>query len=291
MRKSPASRLTWRAVFRKAAADWSTHEITRRAATLAYYTIFSIAPLLLILVAVVGLFFGHETAESIVTGQVQTFLGAEKTKALYDLVVNLQKPGAGRFAGLVGFATLLLGAAGVVGELQATLNQVYGAAPSARGVLVTLKRRLISIGFVLGMGFLLLVSLGLSAGAAAAGKYFSEYLHVPAALLQLLNQAVSFGVITTLFVGMFRFLPEARLAWRDLWVGGAVTAALFTLGNLALGLYLGKAGPTSAYGAAGSLLAVLLWAYYCAQIVYFGAEVTQAYADGRGSGVRSRQAA
>ena len=282
-----AARKSWLEVFKTAAGDWSEDQISRFGASLAYFTMFSIAPLVLIMIAVIGLFFGKQAADSLVTGQMQGFLGPDKAKALHAMVVGAQQPGAGSAAGIVGFVSLLFGASSVVGELQSTLNEIYGVRPVAKSLMVTIRRRFVSLGFVLGMGFLLLVSLALNTAASAAGKYFGGAFGMPEAVMHIVNQGLSFGVITMLFVGMFRYLPDARIGWRDLWVGGALTALLFTLGNLGLGLYLGKAGPSSAYGAAGSLLAFLVWTYYCAQIVYFGAEITQAYAEGRGGGIRT----
>jgi membrane protein len=283
---APERRKTWLRLLKDAYNGWSVHQISRFAASLAYFTMFSIAPLVLIMIAVVGLFFGQETAQRLVTQDLQGFLGADKAKALHSMVMGARKPGAGGLAGIIGIVTLLVGASSVVGELQSTLNEIFGVPPVAKSLWTTIRRRIVSLGFVLGMGFLLLVSLAVSTGAAAAGKYLSDSVGFPPALMQVTNQILSFGVITLLFVSMYRFLPDARAAWKDLWIGGAFTAALFTVGNLLLGLYLGKAGPTSAYGAAGSLLAFILWTYYCAQIIYFGAEFTEAYAAGRGHGIR-----
>jgi membrane protein len=276
----------WLDVFRDAASRWSAHQVSRLAASLSYYTLFSVAPVVLIMVAVIGFFFGERTAQGLVASELQSFLGDEKTKALQQVLAAAQRPGAGSRAGLIGFIVLLAGASGVVGELQASLNQIFGVYTARASFWVSARRRLISIAFVLAMGFMLLVSLAVNAGTAAAGKYFGTVLGIPAHLMQTANQLASFGLISLLFAGMFRFLPDARMAWRDLGVGACFTAALFTLGNLLLGMYLGRAGPASAYGAAGSLLAFLLWTYYCAQIVYFGAEFTRSYAERRGLGLR-----
>ena len=276
----------WIEVFRDAASRWRGHQISRLAASLSYYTIFSVAPVVLVMVAVIGLFFGETTAQGLVSAQLQSFLGAEKARTLQQVLSAAHRPHGGGVAGLIGFFVLLAGASGVVGELQASLNQIFDVYSVRTTFWETTRRRLVSIAFVLAMGFLLLVSLAVNAGTAAAGKYFATALGLPARLMQTANQFASFGVISLLFAAMFRFLPDVRMAWSDLGVGAGFTAALFTLGNLLLGLYLGRAGPASAYGAAGSLLAFLLWTYYCAQIVYFGAEFTRSYAERRGRGLR-----
>ena len=277
---------SWKRVFLDAYHKWSADNATRLAAALSYYTAFSIAPLVLITVALAALAFGQEAAQGMVTARFSEVLGPDKARALESMLAGARRPGSGGLASIVGFAIVLLGASGVVAELQASLNQIFGVSAIAGSFGVTLKRRLISFGFVLAVGFLMLVSLVLGAVVSAAGKYFGGLMGVREAMLQAANQLFSYAVITSLFTLMFRFLPEARLAWRDLWIGGAFTSALFTLGNFGLSVYLGKAGPASAYGAAGSIMAFLLWTYYCAQIFYFGAELTNAYAHGRGKGVQ-----
>ncbi len=292
-RPQPAARprSSWFAVLKDAVSRWSEDQVSRLAASLAYFMLFSMAPLVLITVAVLGIFFGESAARSLVAAQLHGFLGADKARALHEMLLGVRGNAHGGLAGVIGFVVLLSGASSVVGELQASLNQIYGVHPVAKTFVDTLRRRLVSLGFVLAIGFLLLVSLGLGTVVAAAAKFFGEELHVPFQLIQGLNQSVSFVVITALFAGMFRFLPDARLAWRDLAVGAAVTALLFIAGNIGLTLYLGKLGAASAYGAAGSLIGFLLWTYYCAQIVYFGAEFTRAYAEGRGGGLAQRRSA
>lgn len=261
--------------------------MSRLAASLAYYTLFSMAPLVLIMIAVAGVFFGEHTARALVTAQLRGFLGGDKARALQQMLTGVRHPKAGGAAGIIGIVLLFSGALSVVGELQASLNQIFGVHPVAKTFWITVRRRLVSLGFVLAVGFLTLVSLALSTGVAAAGKYLGDRVGVPPQLIQAANQGIQFVVISILFAAMFRFLPDARTAWRDLGLGAAFTSLLFILGNFGLAFYLGRAGPASAYGAAGSLVGFLLWTYYCAQIVYFGAEFTRSYADGRGRGVRS----
>lgn len=278
--------VSWWLVLRHTAAGWSRDQVSRLAASLAYYMIFSIAPLLLISVSVVGVFFGEQSAQGVVSAQLKGWLGADKARALQQILLTAQRPRIGSLAGLLGFAVLLLGAAGVVGELQASLNQIFGAQARPKGYWLTIRRRLVSFGFVLGMGGLVLFSLFMSAATAAADRWFNGALGLPPGSV---SHFASFIVLLLLFAGMFRLLADAKIAWHDLCVGASATAALFTFGNLILGTYIGTKMPASAYGAAGSLLAFLMWTYYCAQIVYCGAEFTRSYADGRGSGIRPKR--
>lgn len=277
---------SWAGIFKESAERWSSDQVSRLAASLSYYTLFSMAPLVLILIAVAGIFFGEQTARGLVTAQLRGFLGPDRARALQQMLAGVREPAARSAAGAIGLIVLVSGALSVVGELQASLNQIFGVQPVAKTFWMTIRRRLISLAFVLGLGFLMLVSLALGTGMAAAGKFFGDRLGFPPQLVQAINQSVAFVVIGVLFAGMFRFLPDARIRWRDLALGAAFTSALFTLGNFALAFYLGRAGPSSAYGAAGSLLGFMLWTYYCAQIVYFGAEFTRSYAEARGGGVR-----
>lgn len=272
----------WKAILKAAGKRWLESDISRRAAALSYYTIFSMAPLILIVLSVVGLFFGDEAAQKIVEGRFQGFLGEDQAGVVLDMIRSKSKEKAqGAAAAVVGFLTLILGATVVVGELQSSLDSLWKLPPRRGGLWGNVKSRLLSLGFILSMGFLLLVSLLLSTAVSALGAYLQGWLPASELMLQALNFAVSFAVTSCLFALMYRFLPNARIPWRQVFVGGAVTSLLFTAGNLLLGLYLGKGGPTSVYGAAGSLLAVFLWAYYNAQILYFGAEVTKSYAEAR----------
>jgi membrane protein len=247
---------------------------------LAYYTVFSIVPLLIVIIALIGLFFGQDAAQSAIMGQISNLVGEQSAAAIKDMIQRAEQPSTGLVATAVAVVTLLFGASGVFGQLQDALNTVWGVElREGRGVWGFIKDRFLSFVAVVGTGFLLLVSLVLSSALAALGKWVSGVLPVPEAVLQALNFLVSFVVITGLFALIFKVLPDVRVAWRDVWVGAALTAALFTIGKFAIGLYLGKSNVASAYGAAGSLVIVLVWVYYSAQILLYGAEFTQVYAN------------
>jgi membrane protein len=267
-------------LLKEAASDWSHDRAPRLGAALAYYTIFSIVPLLIVIIALIGLFFGQDAAQSAIMGQVSNLVGEQSAAAIKDMIQRAEQPSTGLFATAVALVTLLFGASGVFGQLQDALNTVWGVElREGRGVWGFIKDRFLSFVAVVGTGFLLLVSLVLSSALAALGKWFSGVLPVPEAVLQSLNFLLSFVVITGLFALIFKVLPDARVAWRDVWVGAALTAALFTIGKFAIGLYLGKSDVASAYGAAGSLVIILVWVYYSSQILLYGAEFTQVYAN------------
>lgn len=275
---------------REAAKGWSAHDASRRAAALSFYTAFSAAPLALILVAGLGALFGDQAAQGLLFDRLSATLGPDKAGALEDLIAAAPRPKAG-LAGVIGVATLLWGASNMVGELQSSLNAIFQVDEPRRGLLPFLRRRLIAVVFVLSLGLLLLASLALGAAAAAAGRFFGAQLAalgLRESVLHAFNASAAFGALAALFAGMFRFLPDARMSWRDLLPGAALTALLFTAGDYVLGLYLGRAGAGSAYGAAGALMAFLLWTYYSAQIVYFGAEFARARARASGRPIRQR---
>jgi len=262
-----------------AAKEWSEDKASRLGAALAYYTVFSIAPLLLITIAIVGFIYGEEAASGQIQGQVAEFVGPEGGKAIETMVANAgERKGAGIFATVISAALLLFGASGVFVQLKDALNTVWDVPEpkSEGGIWGFIKTRFMSFGLVLGVGFLLLVSLILSAILSSVGKFMGDALPM-AALMQVLNNVLSFAVITALFAMIFKFLPDIKLPWRDVWIGAAITALLFTIGKWALGVYLGRSSMSSAYGAAGSFVVLLVWTYYSAQIVFFGAEVTQVY--------------
>ncbi len=271
-------------LFKRTFSAWSSDKVPRLGAALAYYTVLSIVPLLIVIIAMIGLIFGQEAAQSYILEQIAALIGPQSADALKEMIQRADKPTTGIFATAVATATLLLGASGVFGQLQDALNTIWGVQPKeGRGVWGVLKDRFISFAALLGTGFLLLVSLVLSAALAAFGKWFGGWLPAPELVLQALDLVVSFAVITGLFAMMFKTLPDARVAWSDVWVGAALTALLFTLGKFGIGLYLGKSDVGSAYGAAGSLVILLVWVYYSAQILLFGAEFTQVYANEVGS--------
>ena len=275
------------AILKKAAWDWMEDQAPTLGAALAYYTVFSLAPLLIIAIAIAGLVFGPDAARGQIFDQLRGLLGEAGAKSMQDLVENANaKPAAGIFATFIGLVTLLFGASGVFGQLQTSLNAIWGVQPKpGRGVLGIIQDRILSFGFILVVGFLLLVSLLLTAAIAFVGEWFGGMVPGMEFLIQILNSVLSLAVITLLFAMIFKFLPDAKIAWHDVWIGALITAALFTVGKFALGLYLGKSGVDSSYGAAGSLIVLLLWVYYSSQILFFGAEFTQAYANRFGSHV------
>jgi membrane protein len=258
---------------------WTNDKVPRHGAALAYYTVLSLVPLLVVIIAMIGLIFGQEAAQGYIVQQLANLVGPQSAEAIKEMIHRANQPKTGMVATVVAGATLLFGASGVFGQLQDSLNAIWGVQPKeGRGIWGMLKDRFVSFAALLGTGFLLLVSLVLSAGLAAFGQWFGGWLPAPEFLLQALEFLISFAVITGLFAMMFKVLPDARVAWSDVWVGAALTALLFTIGKFAIGLYLGKSNVGSAYGAAGSLVILLVWVYYSAQILLFGAEFTQAYA-------------
>ncbi|HET7292942.1 MAG TPA: YihY/virulence factor BrkB family protein, partial [Vicinamibacteria bacterium] len=266
-------------ILKQALAGWIEHNAPRLGAALAYYTAFSLGPLLVIAIAVAGFAFGEDAARRQIVGQVADLIGHEGASALERMVESAgeQKRG-GIVATLLGAVVLLFGASGVFAELQDSLNTVWGVKPRpGRGLLGMIADRFLSFVMVLGVAFLLLVSLLVSAALAALGTLGASLLSE--SVLQAVSTALSFAVITALFAAIFKVVPDVEVRWRDVWLGAAVTSLLFSLGKLAIGLYLGKAAVASAFGAAGSLVVILVWVYYSAQIVFFGAELTKAYAE------------
>ncbi|HJR75772.1 MAG TPA: YihY/virulence factor BrkB family protein [Nitrospiraceae bacterium] len=280
---SPAS--LW-GMLKQTFTDWSNDKVPRLGAALAYYTVFAIVPLLVIIIAIIGLVFGQEAAQSYIIEQIAGLVGEQSANAIKDMIQRADQPSTGIVSTVVAVVTLLFGASGLFGQLQDALNTIWGVEPKPdRGIWGMIQDRFLSFMAVLGTGFLLLVSLVLSAALSAFGKWFGGWLPAPELILQMLNFVISFGVITLLFAMMFKFLPDARIIWSDVWVGAAITALLFTLGKFLIGLYLGKSDVGSAYGAAGSLVIVLLWVYYSSQILLFGAEFTQVYANTSGASI------
>jgi membrane protein len=264
---------------------WSRHKAPRMGAALSYYTLFSLAPLLVVTISIAGLAFGQEAARGQIFWQIRDLVGDEGARAIEGMLEHARKPAAGILAGVLGLAALLFGASGVFAELRDALNTVWELNPEQQGfgIRALIHDRFFSFLMVLGIGFLLLVSLLLSAALAAAGKFFADMLPTPAPVLQAANLGLSLAVITLLFALTYKLLPETDIAWSDVWIGATLTSSLFAVGKLAIGLYLGKSSVASTYGAAGSLVIVLLWVYYSAQIFLFGAEFTRVYARTYGS--------
>lgn len=263
-----------------AAKGWSSDNVPRLGASLAYYTLFSIAPVLIIVIAIAGLVFGAEAVRGEIVGQIKGFIGDDGAKVVQDLVRSAGLSGRSGLALVVGSVTFMLAATGVFLELQYALNTIFRVKQKVdSNISAFVKARLRSFGLVLSIGFVLLVSLGVSATLAAISRYFDNIGLGATVVWQAGNVAVSFGVITMLFALIYRFLPDVKLVWRDVWIGSMMTAALFTIGKQLLAMYLGRSSTTSSYGAAGSVIVLLLWVYYSAQIVLFGAELTRVYTE------------
>ncbi|HYN87506.1 MAG TPA: YihY/virulence factor BrkB family protein [Ardenticatenaceae bacterium] len=269
--------------------DWSEDKASRLAAALAYYTIFALSPLLIIVIGIASVFLGEEAARGQIVGQIGGLVGEESGEAIQEMIAARQES-TGLAATVIGIVTLILGASGVFGQLQDALNTIWEVAPKpGRGILGMVKDRFISFTMVLGIAFLLLVSLVVSAGLGALGTFFGNLLPLPEFVLQALNFVISFGVITLLFAMIYKVLPDVDIAWRDVWVGAAITALLFTIGKFAIGLYLGKSSVSSSFGAAGALIVILVWIYYSAQLLFLGAEFTQVYARRFGSRIQPEE--
>jgi membrane protein len=274
-------------LLKQTASEWMEDDAPTLGAALAYYTVFSLAPLMTIAIAMAGLFFGKEAAQGQIFDELRVLFGEEGGKAVEEVVQSANaQPAAGVVATIISVIILLFGASGVFGQLQASLNTIWGVKPKpGRGVLGIIRDRLLSFGFTLVVGFLLLVSLLLTAGIALVADWVGGLMPGSEAVAQILNVVFSLVMITLLFAMIYKFLPDAKIAWRDVWIGAFLTALLFTIGKFALGIYLGKSGVASSYGAAGSLIVLLLWVYYSSQILFFGAEFTQVYANRFGSRV------
>jgi membrane protein len=264
---------------------WSDDYAPSMGAALSYYTLFSIAPLLLIAVSVAGLVFGPEAARGEIFGQLKDLMGADGAQAVQRLLQNANQPREGVIGTITGVGVLLLGATSVFNELQNDLDRIWRVPEQAKpsGLWTLLRTRLLSFSMVLGVAFLLMVSLVMSAGLSALGKWWAPAFAGWQVLAHVLDLAVSFSLMTVVFAMIYKFMPTARIGWRDVWVGAAVTSALFAVGKFAIGLYLGRAGIGSAFGAAGSLVVVMVWVYYSAQIFLLGAEFTRVYAHAHGS--------
>jgi membrane protein len=271
-------------ILRETVADWSEDGAPQLAAALSYYTIFSLAPLLVVIISVAGLVFGREAVQGELVSQIEGLVGRQGGQAIEKLIGHAYQPAKGVIAAVIGMAVLLLGATGVLIQLQNSLNTIWEVTPPPRsGVWAFVRTRLLSFVFVLGIGFLLLVSLVISATLNAIQGFASGMIPGGETLWLVVNFAVSIALVSLLFALMFKFLPDTSVAWSDVWVGAVMTALLFTIGKFLVGLYLGRAAVGSAYGAAGSLVIILVWVYYSAQILFFGAELTQVYARKLGS--------
>lgn len=273
----------WR-LLRQTFRDWSEDKAPQLGAALAFYTALSIAPLLVILLGVAAFFFGAEAASGRILDEMRSMVGEDGAEALAEMIASADRPTEGTLATVLSVITLLFGASGVFGQLQSAMNTIWEVEPKpGRGLWGLIRDRFLSLTMVLGSAFLLLTSMIVSAALAAMGTLLDrlpDSLHWAA---QGIHVGASLAVLTLMFAMMFKFLPDVKIGWRDVMLGAAVTAVLFTVGKFAIGMYLGHSAMASSYGVAGSFVVLLVWVYYSAQIFFFGAELTQAYANGFGS--------
>lgn len=265
--------------------SWSNDYAPSMGAAISYYTVFSLAPLLVIVIAIAGAVFGREAVQGLISDQLTGLMGAGGAKMVEGLIASASDTDKGLIAGLVSIFVLVFGATTVFAELQSALDRIWKVPESQKpqGLLGTVRARLLSFGLILALAFLLMVSLFVSAGLAAFGSWFGGLMPGWELLLQVLNTAISIGILTALFGMIFKFMPSTPVAWRDVWVGALATAAMFEVGKLLIGLYLGKSGMSESFAAAGAIVILLAWVYYAAQIFLLGAEFTKAYADAHGS--------
>ena len=281
MRVRDVGKLLW-----DSGMKWWDDKAPRLGAALAFYTALSLSPILLIVIAISGQIFGHDVARAQVVAQMESLVGEEGAKVTQTMLANAWQESSGFVPAVIGIVTLLVGATGVFAQLQDALNDVWGLKPKASiGLWGLLKDRVLSFAMICGLGFLLLVSLAVNAALTALGDYLGGYLPNWSLVLQIFNALLSFFITFALFAMIFKLLPEARIALSDVWIGAGVTTVMFMLGKFVIGLYLGRGAVGSSYGAAGSFVVLLLWIYYSTQIVLFGAELTQLYANRFGWGV------
>ena len=270
---------------KKSVSAWIDDYAPSMGAAISYYTVFSIAPLLLIVIAVAGFVWGREAVQGEIVGQLAGLIGQDGATGVQALIESANKPVKGVVATIVSVIVLIIGATTVFAELQSALDRIWQVPPAQKisSLWATLRTRLLSLGFILGLGFLLLVTLVASAGVAAFGGWANGLLPGWELLLQVINTVISLGIAAVLFAMIFKIMPQAKVSWRDVWVGAAVTAVVFEAGKTLIGLYIGKSGVTSSFAAAGSLVVLLVWVYYSAQIFLLGAEFTWVYAHEHGS--------
>ena len=272
------------AVLTQSLNAWIDHRASSKGAALAFYTLFSMTPILILAIAGAGYFFGAEAAQGEIIAQVEGLVGRNGAQAIQALLAGARDPASGLAATMVASVLLLVGATTVFVELKGSLDELWGIEPpKGLAIVVFLRTRLRSFGLVLVLAFLLLVSLAISAALAVLERYAGGIWSSAYDILAIVSSVIAFGVIACLFAVIYKLLPDAQLSWRDVWIGAAFTAGLFSLGKYAIGVYLGNSGIASSFGAAGSLIALLLWVYYSAQIFFLGAEFTKQYAMAFGS--------
>jgi membrane protein len=275
----------WSTLGKDTVAAWIDDYAPSMGAALSYYTVFSLAPMLLIVISVAGMVFGAEAARGEIFGQLRGLMGADAAKTVESLLTSVSDPKEGIAATVIGFVLLLVGATSVFGELQDALDRIWRAPARDRsgGFLGLVRTRLLSFGMILGIAFLLMVSLVLGAATAALGKWWSGAFGSWEVLAQSVNIVLGYAVTTVGFAMIYKLMPRVKVQWRDVWLGAAVTALLFTIGQFLIGLYIGKSGIASGFGAAASLIVIFIWVYYSAQIFLLGAEFTWIYARTFGS--------
>jgi membrane protein len=274
-------------LLRETITEWQADKASRLAAALAYYTVFSLAPLLIIAVATAGTIFGQEAAKGEIVEQIEGLVGSDSARVIETAISNANQPDVSNIASIISIIVLLFGASGVFTQLQDSLNTVWNVQPkpgrSMKGIIGLVLKRILSFSLVLGIGFLLVVSLILSAALLALSNYQSSLLPDLNFLWQIFNFVLSFGIVTLLFALMYKFLPDVKIAWSNVWIGAIITSLLFAIGKFLLGFYLGRGSFGSTYGAAASLVVLLAWVYYSAQILFLGAELTLVNARRHGS--------
>ena len=272
-------------LLKQAVSSWSSDYAPSMGAALSYYTLFSIAPLLIIVIAIAGFFFGDDAVRGEISVQLNGLIGAEGARTVEQMLQSVSRPEEGIIAALVSFGVLALGATTVLNELQNDLDRIWRseAVKKAGGVKGFARSRLLSLTLILAIAFLLIVSLVFSAAISAIGKWWGAWFGGWELLAHAIDLLASFGLMTLLFAMIYKIVPRAHIRWHDVWVGAAVTAMLFAIGKVLIGLYLGRSGVASGFGAAGSLVLLLVWVYYSAQIFLIGAEFTWVYAHEYGS--------
>lgn len=266
--------------------EWMDDNALRLGASLAFYTVWSIGPLFLVVISVAGLFFGREAAQGQVMESLRSLVGDAGVTSIEETIAHANASGHTVLASAFGVASLLVAASGVFAELKSSLNLVWGVTPKPGSFLLTLKQRFLSMTMVLGTGFLLLVMLFVNAAWSAVAGHLRGSLPVAAGVGHVASATVSLGITALIFTLMFKVIPDAKIAWKDVWIGGFATAVLFTVGQVLIGLYLGKTSVGSAYGAASSLMIVVLWIFFSSSILFLGAELTQVYANMYGSRIK-----
>lgn len=278
-------------IIKKTALAWNAADPFREAAVVSYYAIFSIPALLVIIISAAGLAFGREAVSGHISAQISQIMGSETAQQVEEIVAKASETKASVLASIIGIITLILGATGVFTQLQKSLNLIWEVeAKPKKAWLKSLRDRLFSFGLILSIGFLLLISLLISTALSAFSEWIKVYLpDFMMFVFRLISFVISFGVITILFTLMFKILPDVRVRWKNVWIGAMITTLLFIAGKFALGLYFGKTNPGSTYGAAGSIILIMLWVNYSSMIVFFGAEYTKQFSIAKGEKIQPKR--